>query len=202
MPQQGELLQSETTWFHIFRDMIESGDMARLSGSAIKVYLVIKSHVNFATGRAFPARETIAEKAGLSVAQVKRELKTLEAFGYLTRTREGRNNVYVIREKLGIRDGEGRPTATASWDYLPQGVKDAVADLKNVLVTGDFEGAKIVHIERLQVNITHLHDQATNLNVQQIIGDMEALPEDLREKLLSAWAAHKKSGDNLSTVKK
>lgn len=89
------------------------------------------------------------------------------------------HNVYVVREKLGILDGEGRPAATASWDYQQQGVKDAVADLKNVLVTGEFEGAKIVHIERLQVNITHLHDQATNLNVQQIIGAMESLPEDL-----------------------
>lgn len=32
---------------------------------------------------------------------------------------------------------------------------------------GDLAGAKIVHIERLQVNVTHLHDNAVNFNVQQ-----------------------------------
>ena len=184
-------LFATSTWFHIFRDMIDSGDMAKLSGSAIKVYLVIKAHTNFATGKAFPAVETIAEKSGLSAPQVRRELKTLEMFGYLTRSKTGRNNVYVTREKVQVRDQEGRPTAVATWDYLPQGVQDAVADLKNVLVTGDFEGAKIVHIERLQVNVTHLHDQATNFNIQQFMGDMEALPEDLRTRLIKAWSASK-----------
>jgi len=67
---QAELFSAETTWFHVFKDMIDSGDMARLDGSAIKVYLVVKSYTNFSTGRAFPALELIAEKAGLSERQV------------------------------------------------------------------------------------------------------------------------------------
>jgi len=168
MTQQGEWLQAETTWFHVFEAMIDNGDMARLSGSAVKVYLVVKSHTNFSTGRSFPALETIAEKSGLSLAQVKRELKALEDMGYLTKAKEGRHNVYTLREKVAINDVAGRPAAVASWDYLPGGVREAVADLKNVMVTGDLGDARVVHIERLQINITHVHDNGTNLNIQAI----------------------------------
>lgn len=192
-PAQQEMFEAQTTWFHVFKDMIDSGDMARLPATAIKTYLVIKAHTNFSTGRAFPAIETIVDKSGVSRAQVMRDLKALEEFGYLTKEKVGRNNVYHLREKVEIRDESGRPAAVATWDYLPSSVRDAVADLKNVLVTGDFEGAKIVHIDRLQVNVTHLHDNAVNLNIQQMLGSLEALPDDLRERVIKAMNAQKAS---------
>lgn len=187
-PQQ-ELFEAQTQWFHIFKAMIDSGDLAKLPGSAVKVYMVIKAHTNFSTGRAFPAMETIAEKSGLSLAQVKRELKTLEDFGYINKAKQGRSNVYTLREKVEITDDQGRPAAVATWDYLPSSVQHAVADLKNVLVTGDLAGAKIVHIERLQVNVNHLHDNAVNMNVQQFMADLERLPEELRTKIMNGWNA-------------
>lgn len=40
--------------------------------------------------------------------------------------------------------------------------------MKNVMVTGDLGDARVVHIERLQINITHVHDNGTNLNIQAI----------------------------------
>jgi len=188
-PAQQELFEAQTQWFHIFRAMIDSGDLAKLPGSAVKVYMVIKAHTNFSTGRAFPAMEAIADKSGISLAQVKRELKTLERFGYITKSKHGRSNVYTLREKVEITDENGRPAAVATWDYLPSSVKHAVADLKNVLVTGDLAGAKIVHIERLQVNVTHLHDNAVNFNVQQFMADLEKLPEAMRNKIITSWKA-------------
>lgn len=195
-PQQ-ELFEAQTQWFHIFKAMIDSGDLAKLPGSAVKVYMVIKAHTNFSTGRAFPAMDTIAEKSGLSLAQVKRELKTLEDFGYINKAKQGRSNVYTLREKVEITDEQGRPAAVATWDYLPSSVQHAVADLKNVLVTGDLAGAKIVHIERLQVNVNHLHDNAVNMNVQQFMADLERLPEELRTKIMKGWNAsqRRKSAD-------
>lgn len=188
-PKQAELFEAQTHWFHIFKAMIDSGDLAKMPGSAVKVYMVIKAHTNFATGQAFPAIDTISEKAGISVAQVKRELKTLEDFGYITKAKQGRNNVYTLREKVEITDAAGRPAAVATWDYLPSSVQHAVADLKNVLVSGDLAGAKIVHIERLQVNVTHLHDQAVNFNVQQWMADLDKLPENLRSKIMAGYEA-------------
>lgn len=175
-PKQHELFEAQTQWFHIFKAMIDSGDVAKMGPYAFTVYTVIKAHTNFSTGRAFPAVETIAEKAGVSVVQVKRELKTLEEFGYISKERQGRNNVYTLREKVEITDESGRPTAVATWDYLPSSVQHAVADLKNVLVTGELGGAKIVHIERLQVNIA----TAGGVQFNTLDGN---IPPDIRKKI-------------------
>jgi len=181
MAEQSELFKAETTWFHVFRDMIESGDVAKMGSHAVNVYLVIKAHANFSTGRAFPAVETIVDKSGVSVAQVKRELKTLEEFGYITKEKKGRHNVYTLREKVNIRGEDGRPTAVATWDYLPSSVQHAVADLKNVMVSGDLAGAKIVHIERLNVQIIN---GTNNTGIQFNEADIASLPEDMQITLL------------------
>lgn len=191
-PEQKELFEAQTQWFHVFKAMIEQGDVAKMGPHAFTVYAVIKAHTNFSTGHAFPAIETIAEKSGISVAQIKRELKTLEAAGYIIKEKRGRSNHYTLREKINVTDEHGRPQAVATWDYLPSSVQHAVADLKNVLVSGDLAGAKIVHIERLQVNINHLHDNAVNFNVQQFMADIEKLPQGMREKVLANWKSLQK----------
>ena len=178
---QGELFKAETTWFHVFRDMVENGDVAKMGPHAVTVYLVIKAHTNFSTGRAFPALETIVEKSGISESQVKRSIKTLEEFGYVLKEKKGRSNVYTLREKVQVTDEHGRPAATATWDYLPSSVSHAMADLKNVLMTGDLGDAKIVHIERLNVNLQVNHSGG---NIQFNQADLEKLPADMREALL------------------
>lgn len=193
---QQELFQAETTWFHVFKSMIESGDLAKMGPYAYTVYSVIKSYTNFNTGLAFPSVETIASKSAISEKQVKRSLIVLEEFGYIVKRKVGRNNVYTLREKVEITDEQGRPSAVATWDYLPTAVKEAVADLKNVLMkgslTGELNGAKIVHIERLQINVTHLHDNATNFNVQEFISDMDKLPPAMRDALIGAYKSAKR----------
>lgn len=195
MSEQSELFEAETQWFHVFKAMIDSGELATMDGSTVKVYLVVKAHTNFSTGRAFPALDTIAEKSGISLAQVKRCLRQLEELGYISKSKQGRSNVYTLREKIQIEDGHGRPAAVATWDYLPSSVQRAVADLKNVLVSGDLAGAKVVHIERLQINVNHLHDNATNFNVQQFMADLESLPPAIAKKIRAAFEADKK-GEN------
>lgn len=178
---QAELFSAETTWFHVFKDMIDSGDMAKLDGSAIKVYLVVKSYTNFSTGRAFPALELIAEKSGISARQVIRCLAELENAGYIGKEKAGRHNLYTLREKVSLKDAEGRPQAVATWDYIPNSVRDAVADLRNVMVTGDLGGAKIVTIQNLTVNVVNMGDHATNINVSD--ASLAKLPKALQEKI-------------------
>ncbi|KWC74562.1 hypothetical protein WL57_35995 [Burkholderia cepacia] len=180
-PSQGDLFQAEATWFHVFRSMIEAGDIARMGPYAATVYMVVKAHTNYRTGRTFPSIDTISMKSGVSRAQVIRELKTLETFGYVTKTRVGRHNEYRLREKVYIADKDGQPAAVATWDYLPSSIKEATADLKNVLLSGNFAGSQIVRIERLQVNVTHANDNAIVLNIQ----DLGSLPSNMREMLLS-----------------
>lgn len=186
---QAELFQAETTWFHVFKDMIDSGDMAKLDGSAIKVYLVVKAHTNFSTGRAFPALETIAEKAGLSERQVMRCLTELENYGYITKEKTGRHNTYTLREKVSIKDELGRPQAVATWDYIPNTVKDAMAELKHAVVTGELVGGKIINIQNLVINVSTGDSTQININA----ADLEKLPKDMQEKLLAMRDAIKAS---------
>jgi len=180
--QQVELFTAETSWFHVFRDMIDSGDLARLEGSAIKVYLVVKSYTNFSTGRSFPAIELIAEKSGLSDRQVIRCLAELEASGYISKEKAGRHNLYTLREKVSLKDQHGKPQAVATWDYLPSGVKEAVAELRKVLVTGDLNGATILNIERMTLNLNIVQgDNNTQLNMNG--QSMSSIPAEIRKAL-------------------
>ena len=91
--------------------------------------------------------------SGISERQVRRDLLTLEENGLLTKEKQWKSNIYTLREKILITDETGKPAGQATWDYLPDAVRGAVADLKNVLMTGQFADAKIVMIENLQVNV-------------------------------------------------
>lgn len=188
---QQELFQAETTWFHIFKTMIDSGDAAKMGGTTFLVYSVIKAHTNYSTGRAFPALETIAEKAGISHDQVARCINKLIEMEYVTKEKKGRNNLYTLREKVQMMDGQGRPSAVATWDYLPSTVKAAMADLKNVLMTGDLGSAKIVHIERLQINIGN-----HNININEVNDRLATITDpELRkaiEELINSAPTHTK----------
>jgi hypothetical protein len=183
--EQSELFVAETTWFHVFKDMIDSGDMSKLDGSAIKVYLVVKAYTNFSTGRAFPAIELIGEKAGLSERQVMRCLGELEDAGYIAKSKSGRHNIYTLREKVSIKDAHGRPQAVATWDYIPNSVKDAMAELKHAVVTGDMLGGKVIHIENLVLNVM-TGDNATQVNINA--AELDKLPPEMKEKLLAIKA--------------
>ena len=183
--EQSELFMAETTWFHVFKDMIDSGDMAKLDGSAIKVYLVVKSYTNFSTGRAFPAIELIALKAGLSERQVMRCLGELENAGYIAKSKSGRHNIYTLREKVSIKDAHGRPQAVATWDYIPNSVRDAMAELKHAVVTGEMIGGRVIHIENLVLNVM-TGDNATQVNINA--ADLDKLSPDMKERLLAIKA--------------
>jgi len=174
---QQELFKAETTWFHVFKSMIDSGDLANMTGSELKVYLVVKSFTNFSTGRSFPAIENIAESSGLSASQVTRALRKLEANDYIRIEKKGRRNHYTLREKVDCVDDTGRPAAVATWDYIPQGVTAAQAELKNFLASG--VDGKIINIERLTLNV--FTDHSTQVNFDSL--SKKELLEELKKTL-------------------
>ena len=146
--------------------MIESGDAAQIGPHGLALYVVIKSYTNFSTGHAFPRLELLVEKSGMSLAQVKRSIKKLVEFGYITKERQGRRNVYRLREKIGISDEHGRPAAVATWDYLPSTVEAARAELRNFLMKGrEGEPLQYVHIERLNLTIENLQTGSHNTQI-------------------------------------
>lgn len=164
-------LAANITWFRVFQDMIFNGEAAALGPYGFMVYCVIKAHASLNNGESFPGIPLIAKEGGMSVPQVKRQLDLLEEKGYLTRTKEtGRNNKYQLREKIAITDDDGTTTAMAWWDYVPMSMKAALADLKNVTMTGDLNGAKVINIQHMVVNIQTGAGNQVNFNDK--VGDI------------------------------
>ena len=191
MSEQGDLFKADATWFHVFRSMFESDAAAKIGPYAFTVYCAIKSHVDFHTGEAFPSIGALSNKTGISERQIKSALATLEKHGFLRRQKVGRSNHYVLRESVPILDREnGTMAAAASWDYIPMMVRNAVDDLKNVTLSGDLNGAKIIHIETMHVEIKQAQVIVGSNNTAVQIGDadMASLPEDMRSRLAEIGA--------------
>lgn len=169
-------LDAVTGWFHVFRALIESGDLARMGPHAFACYAVLKAHAGHTTGQAFPGVERIAELSGVSARQVKRELARLAELGYVVATKRGRSNVYTLRERVEVLDPAGQVQAVASWDYVPASVAAAVADLRRVLVSGQLGGAQLVHIEHLTVQVAAPGAAIVNI-------DARGQAEEARERL-------------------
>jgi len=199
--KQAPLIEPQTAWFHVFKQMVENGDVAQMGPYATTVYLVIKAYTNWTTGKSWPSVELIIEKTGMSKRQVLRSLKTLEDNEYVAKEKLGRKNIYRLREKIVMMDSEGRPQAAATWDYLPTTISNAVAEIRNFVSTGQENGLKIIHIDNLTLNIQQnfegSHGEQTNL-------DLGKHAEKVWEKLLSdpdnvvakAFRAAKGMGNN------
>lgn len=187
--KQLPLLKAETSWFHVFKSMIDNLDAAKMGGTTFLIYAVIKAHTNWSTGKSFPKIETIMEKSGSSKDTVLRSLKTLEEMDYIRKEKVGRSNQYTLLEKVTIEDVQGRPQAVALFDYLPSTVKAAQAELKNFLLTGDATNNKIIHIDSLTLNV-----QVGNNNTQFNISDIK--DEDLQELIKRIDEKRKNKGEN------
>ena len=199
--KQEPVLEAQASWFHVFKSMLEGGDVAKMGPHATTVYLAVKAYTNWSTGKAWPGIDLITEKTGISRAQVTRSLRVLEDMGYLIKEKSGRHNVYKLREKVSVFEkigGDMRPVAEASWDYLPSTVKDAVAELKKFTVTGSDSGLNIINIESLTLNIQQ-NIECRDVKQQNFGGtatletvDWENIPEDNPVK--RAYLAAKSKG--------
>jgi len=147
-----------TRWFHIFRSMIDSGDVIKLGSGAMLTYLVIKSYVDFEKGISFPSLDLIAVKSGASVKTVHKHIKKLIELGYVRKLDTKRKgNVYKLREQVPIEllddDKKNLVPMIASWDYVPVGVAEAMKDIRKVMIGGNLPEGSQVHIENLTVNV-------------------------------------------------
>lgn len=185
--KQLDMFKAETTWFHVFVSMIENGDVAKMGPYAVTVYLVVKAYTNWKTGKAFPSIETIVEKSGISRRQVINSLSLLTENGYLDKVKVGRKNSYTLREKITLKDPEGRPAAFATWDYLPSTVEAARAELKRFMLTGEYDG-KVLYVENLNLNV-QINQGDGNFNYQ---GKMSPTVEAALARLKADYDERKK----------
>ena len=174
-------LHAQTQWFHVFRAMIDQGDVARIGPHAFTVYAVIKAHANYNSGMAHPGIERISEQSGVSLAQVKRALSVLETAGLIKKTKSGRSNHYTLREKVQITEA-GLPHTVATWDYVPSRAQHTVAELKKAVIAGDLASSRILNIERLNIQI-NLAGGNSQIDLGSLHTDLDRLPASIRETL-------------------
>lgn len=102
--------ESSSYFFRVEHDLLRSEAFKTLSGSAIKVYLVLGLHADFGTGWAYPSIRTIAACAGLSRQTVLDAIAELADNGILvTRKSRGRATAYQL-----LRPGAFPPLPSAA----------------------------------------------------------------------------------------
>lgn len=171
----------ETGWFHVFRSLVESGALASMEGSTIKVYLVIKTHTNVESGIAGPlGHGVIARKSGVHPSSVKRAIAQLEGLGYLSKSRRGKAYEYRFQEKWRLQGEDGAQSGVASWTYVPMLVKTIADDLRAGKVPPS------VQIEKLQLNINQVEAGGVVINMQDARDVHQALQKmspEMRTKM-------------------
>jgi hypothetical protein len=152
----------------MFKEIIRNGTWARLSSNSKSLYPVIKAYINWESGAAFPSIDTLEQYSGISRPSIVKALKELEAEGLLIKSgTKGRGSNYTLIEKFDVKDGEGRPAASVSFDYLPSYVGDAVTELKNFVAQGlalPDGKTNFIKIENLTLNIAHGGGSNININ--------------------------------------
>lgn len=206
VPQQGDLFEVDASWFHVFRDLVASGQLAEMTGSSVKVYLVIRAYANPASGDSFPSIDLIAEKTGLSRSQVKRELIALEDQGHVRKQKSGRHNVYNLLDKWPIKNASTGEVVrrVEVVPYIPKMVEIITKKLKAALMGGELPSAGPINLNlNMPVTINYAADGGTiiinggsdqddSLVIDADVVDMESaesvldtLPEKMRDAMLN-----------------
>lgn len=161
--QQEDLFAPNFSWFHFFRTIIQNDTWAKMSLAAGKLYPVVKSYCNSENGAAFPSLDTLAAKSGLSLPSVTKALNELAGLDLITAKKAaGKATVYSLKETFDIHHPVSGKHGTASFDYIPSIVQDAVKELKALVSTG--AQGKII-----QINFNLNCENVTSNNAQNII---------------------------------
>lgn len=102
-------------------DAFKSGLVKEIGLSAYAVWMAIKSHANYSTGKASPGMRELAEETGLARNTVAKAVDTLVGARLLRIVKEGRGRTgqtYIPRERLEVRLGE-HVVCTVVIDYVP-----------------------------------------------------------------------------------
>lgn len=135
------------TWFHIVREQVQNGTIAKVGPVPWAVYCAVKSHTGLATGNAFPSTARLAELVGVSLDTVQRALKVLVANGLINATKQrGKGSQYSVTEKIAITRKNGLPWAIGEKKYIPVEFSNFVAQLQRLAETGNMPTDKGITI--------------------------------------------------------
>jgi len=185
--EQQELFQADVSWFHMFKELIKTKTWANMSLAAKALYPTIKAFTNWKDGRSFPSIDTLEEYSGISRMSVIKALGELESLGYIQSSKTaGKKTIYKLIEQFEIQGVDGRPVASASFDYLPGIIQDATVELKNYIAKGMTSDGTLQHIHIDKFVIEHLTiiNGDNNIGTQNIDGGkaIDAILAELDKK--------------------
>lgn len=143
----------DTSFQTVQRDLFSSGLAAQIGMNAFGIWLAIKSHADYQTGRAWPGMRRLAELTGLSLGSVSNSVQTLVDAKLLrvvvpAKGRSRRGNTYIARERLDVRVGE-RVLCTIVLDYVPAQLRSQVGKIDQALRMGETDAEVFAECEVL-----------------------------------------------------
>jgi hypothetical protein len=130
----------DTSFQTLQRDLFASGLAANIGMNAFGVWLAIKSHADYNTGKAWPGMRRLSDLTGLSLGLVHRSVQTLVQ-AHLLRVEVAskggrRGQTYVACERMDIRLGD-RVLCTIVLDYVPATLRATISSIDQALKTGE-----------------------------------------------------------------
>lgn len=124
----------DTSFQTLQRDLFASGMAAKIGMNAFGVWLAIKSHADYNTGKAWPGMRRLSDLTGLSLGLIHRSVQTLVEANLLRVVKPGgggrKSQTYIACERMDVRIGD-RVICTVVLDYVPATLREnlqAIAD--------------------------------------------------------------------------
>lgn len=130
----------DTSFQTLQRDLFASGLAAKIGMNAFGVWLAIKSHADYNTGKAWPGMRRLSDLTGLSLGSIHRSVQIL-VDAHLLRVEKPakggrRGQTYVACERMDVRLGD-RILCTIVLDYVPATLRHSVNSIQQALLTGE-----------------------------------------------------------------
>jgi hypothetical protein len=130
----------DTSFQTLQRDLFASGLAAKIGMNAFGVWLAIKSHADYNTGKAWPGMRRLSDLTGLSLGLIHRSVQTLLDSHLLRVVKSSnggrRGQTYVACERMDVRIGD-RVICTIVLDYVPVTLRHSLNSIEQALASGE-----------------------------------------------------------------
>lgn len=140
----------DTSFQTLQRDLFSSGLAAKIGMNAFGVWLAIKSHADYNTGKAWPGMRRLGDLTGLSLGAIHKCVSTLVDARLLRVEAESkggrRGQTYIACERMDVRLGN-RILCTIVVDYVPATLRATVNSLHQAFTTGEAAAETFAQVE-------------------------------------------------------
>lgn len=147
-------LSPSAGWVPVLHHLVDSGDLARMHPSAAALYLAIKRHADFHSGRSQVSNRRLMQETGIAKPTFYAARNSLRDFGYIAFSPGLYPTVYTILEKLEYLSPDRSPVACSTFPFIPNNLLGLLKELRTRPLTRDQLGATVtIGSINVQVNV-------------------------------------------------